>query len=301
MAPFLTILALMPETATLTARAQAIASNRELGAAELLAQLLPLLEEAVTEGRDATMAAARLVCAGQPAMASLWNACAAALAEFAAPGRFARVKAEMERAPQALQRAVAAAMRDVMLAAPPSRAGTGAMATGTEAPRLLTLSYSSGVAAALGTLAGERALEVICAESLPGGEGARMARELAASGARTTLVADALLTTHLPGATGVIVGADALSAQDWTNKAGTLGLAAAAASTSIPVFVVTARHKAQCATLRQRAPLPPLFERTPLGLATLVLTDAGSVPPDAVPGLSERFAPDLDGIPLLMS
>src|SRR5687767_3613614 len=93
----------------LIARATAVAADRDAGASELLARLLPLLEEAIAAGPDQTIAVARIVCATQPAMASLWHACAAAVAEIAQPGSFARRRAELERAPRALVRAASAA------------------------------------------------------------------------------------------------------------------------------------------------------------------------------------------------
>jgi hypothetical protein len=259
--------------------ADAIASNREAGASELLAGLLPLLGEAVATGQDATRAVVRIVCTGQPAMAALWNASAAAVAEFETPGRFARVRAEMERAPRALTRMAAAVLKDAL-------GGEGR-------PRVLTLSYSSNVAAVLAVIAGERPLDVVCSESLPGGEGSRMRDRLRAAGAEVELVADALLTTYLPAGAAVVVGADAMSAQDWTNKAGTLGLAAAASAIGKDVYVIASRDKAQAPALRDRVTLPREFERTPVGLATLFLTDGGPVSPDDVAALARRFMPEL--------
>jgi translation initiation factor 2B subunit (eIF-2B alpha/beta/delta family) len=278
-------------------RMDEIARDRDAGASELLARLLPLLAEAVNHGEAETLAVARVICHGQPAMASLWNACAAAVMEHAIPGRFARVRAEMERAPTALTRAATVAMLDAL--------------QGTESPRLLTLSYSGSVVRVLAAVAAQKPIEVICGEGRPRFEGRRMAEALAAS-ASTTLTTDAALTASLDTATAVIVGADAVAAQHWINKVGTRGLAAAAAQRGIPTYVVCTRDKLQSRQLADRwspsfgpgdevwdgGPTQiridnPYFERIPAELATVFLTDAGTLPPLHLPGATERYGSDI--------
>jgi translation initiation factor 2B subunit (eIF-2B alpha/beta/delta family) len=105
--------------------------------------------------------------------------------------------------------------------------------------------------------------------------------------------ADALLTTYLPSAAAVVVGADAVSAHHWTNKSGTFGLAAAAWFSGVPVYVVASRDKAEAEELGAEMRLPRLFEHTPAQLATLFLTDGGPVPPDQLAAVTQRFAADL--------
>ena len=274
-------------------RAERIAGNRDAGAAELLAETLPLLADALTAGPAATRDVARVVCYGQPAMAPLWNACAAAVADRVHPGRFARARAEMERAPAALTRAASLALKDALLGVP--------------APHLLTLSYSSSVVRALTALAGECPLQVTCGEGRPRFEGRRMAAELAAAGMGVTLATDAALTSHLDAASAVVVGADAFGATHWINKAGTRGLAAAAHLAGVPVFVVCTRDKALPdgrASGFQRegasdevwpnAPAGlrvanPYFERTPVGLATLFLLESGPVSPRDLAHVLHRY------------
>jgi translation initiation factor 2B subunit (eIF-2B alpha/beta/delta family) len=107
------------------------------------------------------------------------------------------------------------------------------------------------------------------------------------------LVADAALTTYLPRATAVIVGADAVAARHWTNKAGTYGLAAAAWFSGVGVYVLASRDKAESEALTPLIELPRTFERIPVQLGTQFLTDAGPATPDALGGLAERCAPDL--------
>ena len=69
-------------------------------------------------------------------MAPLWNASAGAVAEFDRhQGRFQRMRAELERAPAALARAATSALHQAL--------------AGEDQPQVLTLSYSSSVAAAL--------------------------------------------------------------------------------------------------------------------------------------------------------
>jgi translation initiation factor 2B subunit (eIF-2B alpha/beta/delta family) len=275
-------------------RVHEIAGNRDAGASELLAQLLPLLADAVSRGEAETLAVVRVICQGQPAMASLWNACAAALMEHSVPGQFARVRAEMERAPAALTRAATIAMLDAL--------------QDTASPRLVTLSYSNSVARVLTAVAAQRPLEVICGEGRPRYEGRRMAEALAAV-APTTLTTDAALTSCLDGAAAVVVGADAIAARHWINKVGTYGLAAAAALRGIPVYVIASRDKLQSRLLAERwfpsfgpsaevcefAPSGvrvenPYFERIPVELATLFLLDLAVIPPPDVGAAAERYA-----------
>jgi translation initiation factor 2B subunit (eIF-2B alpha/beta/delta family) len=281
---------------SLLQRAAGIAGHRDAGAGELLAELLPLLGDALARGSDATLAVARVVCLGQPAMASLWNACAAAVAERAHPGRFRRVRAEMERAPAALQRAGSLALLEAL--------------DGAASPQVLTLSYSSSVARVLGETAAECPLHVTCGEARPRYEGRRMAAQLASAGALVTLTTDAALTTHLDAATCVVVGADAFGSSHWTNKVGTRGLAAAAHLAGVPVFVVCARDKARAnreasshiggppaevweATPPGVAVVNPYFEDTPVELATLFLMETGRVGPAELDQVTERYAGDI--------
>jgi translation initiation factor 2B subunit (eIF-2B alpha/beta/delta family) len=260
-------------------RAHWIAGDRERGASVLLAELLPVLDAAIADGPSAAVEVARIVCAGQPAMASLWNLCAAAVADSALPGCYARRRAEASRARQALTRVAVHALQDALL--------------DVSQPRLLTLSYSGSVARALLDLFRTRPFELICAESLPGGEGHRLRDDLRAAGLRVTAVHDAELTTYLSSATAVVVGADAISARGWTNKVGTFGLAAAAWFRGVPVFVMASRDKAVSDRLETRLRVTSPFEVTPLHLATLIITETGPSPPDELGPLTERFTPEL--------
>jgi translation initiation factor 2B subunit (eIF-2B alpha/beta/delta family) len=293
------------EIQALRRRAEAIAGDRDRGAAELLVDTLPLLAEALAAGAETTLDLTRLICNGQPAMAPLWNACAAAVADRDEPGRFARARAEMERAPAALVRAAGLALRDALGDA--------------DAPRLLTLSYSSSVARVLGALAGERRLDVVCGEGRPRCEGRRLASELASAGATVTLTTDAALTSRLDAASAVVVGADAVGRSMWINKAGTRGLAAAAHLGGVPLFVVCTRDKvaadALIAGITHEGPpgevweqrpaavgvANPYFERIPTALATLFLMESGPVGPDDLSGVTQRYGDAISALLTLLT
>ncbi|MGQ0736076.1 MAG: hypothetical protein ACT4QD_20790 [Acidobacteriota bacterium] len=287
-------------------RVESLAADRDAGASELLARLLPELAQALTLGRQTTTAVARIVCAGQPAMAPLWNACASAVSDWAIPGRFAQVRLELERAPASLTRAAAAALADTL---------HGPVA------RVVTLSFSASVASALTEVGRRRVLEVICGEGRPRLEGRRMASTLADSGIRVHLCTDAALAAHLSPSAAVVVGADALAPSFWINKVGTLGLASVAYVRGAPVYVVTSRNKAVATALVEQergpgalgarpgplggldevwdAPSPgvevanPVFEAIPSDLATQFLTDIGPISPLDLPAATERFAADI--------
>jgi translation initiation factor 2B subunit (eIF-2B alpha/beta/delta family) len=222
---------------------------------------------------------ARLVCRGQPAMAPLWNLCAAAVADFELPGRYARRRAEAKRAPRALIAAATSALSDALL--------------GVERPRILTHSYSSSVAQVIERYAAEHSVEIVCGESLPGGEGADLRDRLSAASLRVELVEDARLTTFLPSATAVVIGADAVGEHFWINKAGSYGLAAAASFSGIPVYVVASRDKAASQILSAHLKPTGVFERIPAPLATLFLTEAGAIPPEGLGTLGERFSVEI--------
>lgn len=280
---------------TLLDAARVIADDHDAGAAQLLSRLLPLLDAAVELGGDAPRDLARIVVSGQPAMAPLWHACAAAVADGRDPGTFARARAEMLRAPSALVRAASFALRDLL--------------AGEEEPTLLTLSFSSTVAQALAEVAAGVRLRAICGEGRPRLEGRRLAANLAGHGVAATVVTDAALTAFLPGASAVVMGADAVLANSWINKVGSFGLAAAAALRGVPVYVVATRDKFTPAVLSDRIVLPKApsrevwseapsgvavenryFETIPAELATLFLTDAGPLPPLDVRSAVERHA-----------
>lgn len=282
---------------TLTGRAVAVAGDRDAGASEILRRLLPVLDEAVAAGPAVTRDVVRAICRMQPGMASLWNACAAAVASAGEPARFARVRAGLERAPAALGRVAAGMLDDLSL--------------GVDVPRFVTLSYSGSVLEALAGAARVRAVEVVCAESRPRYEGRRLAAALARAGAHVTVTTDAAVTSLLDAATAVVVGADAVTTRHWINKVGTRSLAAAAGAAGVPVAVIASSDKFLPHALESFLTLEagagsdvwadappgvqvanPVFEPIPLDLATLLVTDRGIVAPSSAGDLTEASGAD---------
>jgi translation initiation factor 2B subunit (eIF-2B alpha/beta/delta family) len=155
---------------------------------------------------------------------------------------------------------------------------------------VFTLSKSGTVASVLGDLhrAGRR-LCVLVAESRPGAEGARLARELSESGIRCRACDDLLLLSLVPpeaaprrpagylGSPVVLVGADAVYVDALVNKVGTRALLETARHAGVPALVLATVSKLR----PDEAPkgLGSLFETIPRD-GTLILTEAGPVPSD---------------------
>ena len=273
-------------------RAAVVAGDRDAGASEILARLLPLLEEVRVVAPGALAGVADAVRVAQPAMAGLWWAVAAALDDVNEPGRLAAASAQARRAPAALTRvAVEAFTRD-----------------GWPAPwDLVTWSYSSAIAAFLEALSAHGRVKVLCPEARPRYEGRRLAARLAAAGIAVTLTTDAAALSRLPGRSAVVVGADALTTEGWVNKAGTGALAAAARAAGVPVVVLASREKfvtrpdfaegaLRVSGEAEEVWTPtdpairvenPTFELVPFALADLLVTDRDAIhPPQFREGLS---------------
>jgi translation initiation factor 2B subunit (eIF-2B alpha/beta/delta family) len=166
----------------------------------------------------------------------------------------------------------------------------------------LTLSSSEAVwRALLAARRRGRLAQVVVAESRPGMEGVAVARRLAAAGLAVTYVVDALAPALVAEVDAVVVGADAVTPGALWNKCGTLALALAARAARRPLLVVTTEDRLLGRTLARRLRLPEaepdrvwenrprrvrvlnrLFDRTPLGLVTRVVTEAGAMTPTAV-------------------
>jgi translation initiation factor 2B subunit (eIF-2B alpha/beta/delta family) len=174
--------------------------------------------------------------------------------------------------------------------------------------RVLTLSDSSTVRAGLIRAAEEGALEVVCLESRPLGEGVRLARALSAVGIPVTVAVDAAMSVLLEGCRAVLLGADSVGDAGIVNKVGSVAAARCALAAGVPVWVVTDRTKFLPSGFPQ--PLdddrpadevcrPPgdakvwnrYFELLPFDLVQSVVTDDGPLDPL---GLSEeRHTPPL--------
>jgi translation initiation factor 2B subunit (eIF-2B alpha/beta/delta family) len=273
----------------------AITNDRESGASEILRRTIDVLRRVSNRSPRERLAAARAVCRAQPGMAPVWNAAIAAIAAEGEPARFERFTQRVERGPAALARfAVEALLAGHDTSQPLS---------------LVTLSRSASVERVIRELATRTAVNVACAEGRPALEGRGLAASLAQAGVRVTLFSDAAIAEGLPHSNGVVVGADAVAADWFTNKVGTRMLALAGVSVGVPVYVVAARDKfcapALAPFIRTRdgqsreiwetppaevAVRNPYFERVPIDLLTGLITDAGLMPPDDVKAFCESLA-----------
>jgi translation initiation factor 2B subunit (eIF-2B alpha/beta/delta family) len=213
-------------------------------------------------------------------MAPVWNAALEALASAPDTDRLDRFAQRLARAPAALARVASGLL----------------LPEATRPLRLVTLSYSGSVVAAMEALSARGEVEVSCSDSRPALEGRRLAARLASAGVSVTCFPDAAIGQALDGADAVLVGADAVASAWSINKSGTGMLAAAASHRGIPVYVVASRDKfigeevSRRLTLREGptdevwpGPPPgvairnPYFERIPLTLATSLITDFGAL------------------------
>jgi methylthioribose-1-phosphate isomerase len=211
------------------------------------------------------------VVTAQPAMASLVIVVDAAF-------RAAERAADVATGARAVRAAVRRAAGDPgALAAIGTRLGVIAPRRG----RWVTLSWSESV---LRALVAARPREVVVAESLPGGEGRRLARRLRARGVAAAAVADLRAVACAATADAVMVGADAVTPDAVWNKVGTHALALAARAAAKPVYVVTPSNRLVPAALASRIADRPggLFEATPLGLVSRVVTETGVLRPGDV-------------------
>jgi len=111
-------------------------------------------------------------------------------------------------------------------------------------PWIATLSASEGVHAALLALVqAGRKPRVLVAEGRPRLEGRDTARELAAAGLETWLVADAALPLLISQASAVWLGADAVTEHGIVNKIGSYTAALAAREHGVPVWAIAVRKK----------------------------------------------------------
>lgn len=265
-------------------RIAALAADRASGASEILARAIEILRDALAGDADVTETARALVRA-QPSMAPVWNVALAAVASRDDPQRFDEFAERVALAPRALIR-FALGLFDV----------TSERAIRPRGPALhvVTLSHSGSVLAVLEALGASRKLEVSCGEGRPAMEGRALAARLAALGITVTCMTDAAIAQALTSADAVLVGADAVTADWFLNKAGTRMLAAAAAAQRIPMYVLASRDKFASAAVTSRLTLreaaagevwsdPPAgvrirnvyFEPTPLDDVTGFITDNG--------------------------
>lgn len=266
---------------------RAIASDARSSATELLERGLQVLRAAAEAGPDALAAAANELVRAQPAMAGLRTAAALAVGATDPAAALDEFAARVERAPSQIAR------HAVGLLALRSRIGP---------LHLVTCSKSRPVEEAIRLAAREQALLVSCAESRPAKEGRDLARALADAHIQVDLYSDAAISAVIPAADAVLVGADALGAHAFVNKAGTGAVCALAAASGIPAYVLAGREKILPDDVFRALPLRggsphevwrdpgagiqvknPYFEVVPLSYVTAVVTEGGVMQTTEVP------------------
>lgn len=170
---------------------------------------------------------------------------------------------------------------------------------------VLTVSYSNHVLRALRAAhAGGGLKQVIVLESRPRLEGQALARELASLGIPNTLIADAAGPQAVEAVDLVLTGFDALLGDgSVVNKVGTLGLALAAAASSVPLYClgealkVDPRHSLEDPPPLKEGPgeeiLPappagtrvrnPYYDVIPARLVQGIVWEEGIIPPAELP------------------
>lgn len=257
----------------------------------LFGDAVRVLREARRAGGDELRRAAAGLCRAQPAMGAMWNAAAAALAP--SDDALATLEARAARAPAAIARLAADLLGGDEDAGP---------------LRIVTCSRSASVEACIRALAERRDLVVACAEGRPGMEGQALAGALSATGLRVELFTDAAIASALERNSAVLVGADAVAADWFINKAGTGQLCSIALLSGVPCYVVTGREKLVASRIAPRLRLKegdprdvlewdttlvavrnPLFEQVPLDRVGGVLTDAGLLAGEMVASACESI------------
>ena len=181
------------------------------------------------------------------------------------------------------------------------RVAEGALGLIGDCSTIVTISYSSTVQHALtyAQRAGRR-LEVVCAESQPGGEGRTTVEELASLGVPVTLRADADAIAAIAKADLVLVGADMLTSSGLVNKAGTATMAQAARAAGTAFYTLCGSEKflppgfnppkraeatngGTLAAIARDAHIPELaLDCTALELLSGIVTEQGVLPVEGI-------------------
>jgi methylthioribose-1-phosphate isomerase len=180
----------------------------------------------------------------------------------------------------------------------------GTVLTHCNAGALATAGYGTALGVIRAAVAGGKRLRVLCDETRPWLQGARLtAWELGQDGIPAEVIVDGAAAHFMSRGevAAVIVGADRIAQNgDVANKIGTLGLAAAASAFAVPFHVaapettvdratsrgedipIESRDPDEVAVLAGRRLLPPgtgarnpVFDVTPARLVTAIITDRG--------------------------
>ena len=266
----------------------AIAVDRSSGAAELALRACVALQKWARRhpriSRDELLAVARALLIAQPAMAPLLrlaNELALAADEPIPPRYLARalkhVSSTLRTGPPSIARHFRSALR------------------GGDKKIITTYSYSSTVLQAI-VAAHSHIWQVICSEGRPGLEGRKTVEQILrrGGGIGACLTTDAALHMFTAHSHALLVGADSLEEEGFTNKTGTGALVAYALQIGCPVWVLADTSKllpraidairGDCngpdAEIWPEAParlsiLNPYFERTRYQPGIRILTENG--------------------------
>ena len=169
--------------------------------------------------------------------------------------------------------------------------------------RVGTLSYSKAVRKSL-EYSADKIKSLIISESQPGGEGVRLANDLAQTIKGVILIPDMLWARYIQNCDIIIIGADSITEDGVINKTGSLLLALLAREFEIPLLIAGSRlklipHSIILKTSPKNLPNDkldfhisknveihyPIFEIVPFNLITYIVTEKGKVVPEE---MSER-------------
>lgn len=266
-----------------------IAGDADSSASALLPAAVAVLDSARALGFPVLGEAVRALCAAQPCMGAIWNAAAIAVTHVDDGKALGRFAVRAARAPAAIARLV---VQLIVEDQTQSRR---------EPLRFVTCSASGAVRAALEALAARCSIVVACAEGRPRYEGRSMAAALTRAGLAVELFTDAGIGTAVRGAAAVLVGADAVAGKWFVNKCGTQALAAVAAATRTPTYVLAGFEKLVCSELASKLSLRegppeevwdspqidslvrnPYFEKISFDTVSAVVTDIGLLDADSI-------------------
>jgi translation initiation factor eIF-2B subunit delta len=285
---------------TFTQLIASVANDRHSGAAQIADRAADILLRRATSGEASSPAAFRremlntgwALINAQTAMAPLVNLVNIVLWSI-----------ETSESPQRLREAVAEATEAFKrcLRRHAVRVAEEALGLIDERATIVTLSYSSTVQHALmhAQRAGRR-LEVLCAESRPGGEGHATVDVLMNCGIPARLLVDGQAIAAIEHADLVLVGADMLTSRGLVNKTGTRAMAEAARAAGKPCYTLcssekflppgfqplqpsvrsAARRWSDVAGARHARQL--VFDFTPLDRLPGIVTEEGILPIEAI-------------------
>lgn len=276
---------------SLLARAEALARDRERGAAAISRDTLLLLEEtseAPDHSETTPRALVQTVADGHPRMAPLHHAWAVA----------ARLERGRDDAP---------AVRDLLkgIDKATSRLVDRLADHLGSRRRLATLSASATVLELASRMARRGArIAWTVSRSVPGAEGERQADALRREGMDVDLVEDSAFPAAAAASDGLLVGIDALTSDLLIHKVGTWPAALACRERRTPVWCVGGPEKwlpASFSALLTGLPVrsdTPLFDETPTGLLEAVATPEGLCAPERIEEAMARFwgEPHLDAL-----